>query len=118
MRLWVLVGGIGNCQLAGFVIDVGMALARTVDAIGPMKTRVEPLRAVGGAHLHRQHVAIFIIEGTGIVFSTEVAALKTPIGPGSSKTVEHLASIGLAAETLRLRKVCKGLLVRNRAPCP
>ena len=44
MRLRVLVGALGLDQLAGLEIDIEVALARAVDAIGPMKAGVEPLR--------------------------------------------------------------------------
>src|ERR1700722_12282928 len=44
MRLRMLVGGRRLRQLAGFEIDVEMALARPVDAISPMQAGVEPLR--------------------------------------------------------------------------
>src|SRR5205823_8121709 len=51
MRLRVLIGAVGGAQLAALVVDVVMALRRTVDAIGPMKAGVEPLRRVRRAHL-------------------------------------------------------------------
>ena len=49
MRLRMLVGRLGFHQLVGEGIDVEMALARAVDAIGPVQAGVEPLRAELGA---------------------------------------------------------------------
>ena len=49
VRLRMLVGGIGDRQLAGLVIDIEVALAGAVDAVGPVQAGVEPLRAVGRA---------------------------------------------------------------------
>src|SRR4029077_11265106 len=43
MRLRMLVGRGRLHELAGFEIDVVVALARAVDAIGPMQAGVEPL---------------------------------------------------------------------------
>src|SRR3546814_2611800 len=47
MRLRLLVGGGGLDQLAGAVVDVVVALARAVDAVGPVQAGVEPLRRIG-----------------------------------------------------------------------
>ena len=44
VRLGMLVGGARQRQLAGFVVDVVVALARAVDAVGPVQAGVEPLR--------------------------------------------------------------------------
>jgi hypothetical protein len=43
MGLRMFVGGFGFGELAGFVIHIEMALARTIDAVSPMQARVEPL---------------------------------------------------------------------------
>jgi hypothetical protein len=47
MRLRVLVGGLGLGQLAGFGVDIVVALAGAVDAVGPVQAGVEPLREFG-----------------------------------------------------------------------
>ena len=44
MRLGMLIGGLRLDELFGLVVDVIMALARTIDPIGPMEAGVEPLR--------------------------------------------------------------------------
>ena len=63
VRLRMLVGALRARQLAGLEIDVVVALARPVDAIGPVQAGVEPLRRIGRAHLRRQHVAQLVEEG-------------------------------------------------------
>ena len=83
MRLGMLVGGLRDRELAGLVVDVEVALAGAVDAVRPVQAGVEPLRAVGRAHLHRQHVAVLVEEGAGVLFRREVAALQAPVGPGA-----------------------------------
>ena len=56
VRLRMLVGRLRLGQLAGLEVDVEVALARPVDAVGPVQAGVEPLRRVRRRHLHRQHV--------------------------------------------------------------
>src|SRR3712207_9547300 len=51
VRLGMLVGRLGLHKLSGAVIDVVVALARTIDAVGPVQAGVEPLRRVRRAHL-------------------------------------------------------------------
>ena len=53
MRLGMLVGRLGLGQLAGLEVDIVVALARAIDAIGPVQAGIEPLRAVGRALLRR-----------------------------------------------------------------
>ena len=65
VRLRVLVGGRRCRQRARLVIDIEVALARAVDAIGPVQAGVEPLRAVRSSHLHGKHVAVLVEEGSG-----------------------------------------------------
>ena len=84
-------------QLAGFVIDIVMPLRGTIDAVGPMQTSVEPLRAVGCAALAGQDVAHLVIIGLGVFFGGEIATFPTPIGPSAGQTVEHLLRRRLAA---------------------
>ena len=118
VRLRVLVGAFGSAQLAGAVIDVIVTLGRPIDAIGPVEPGVEPLRRVRGAHLARQHQPQFVVEGAGILFALEIAALPGPIGPGAGQPVEALLGAGLAAAALPLRQHGERGLVRGAAPQP
>ena len=95
----MLVGRFRLRQLAGDGIDVVVALARAVDAVGPVQAGVEPLRRVRRGHLRGQHVAQLVEEGARIVFGVEIAALPAPIGPGAGETVEHLLGRCLADRT-------------------
>ena len=56
----MLVGRARLGQLAHLEVDIEVTLARTIDPVGPVKTRVEPLRAVRGGALGREHVAHLI----------------------------------------------------------
>ncbi len=103
VRLRVLVGAFRGTHLAGAVIDVIVALRRPIDAVGPVEPGVEPLRAVGRAHLARQHHAQFVVEGAGILLAIEIAAFPAPIGPGAGEPVEALLGAGLGAAALGLR---------------
>ena len=111
-----------------------MPLAGAVDAIGPVQAGIEPLRAVGRAHLPGQHVAHLVVEGLGVVLGVEIAALPAPIGPGAGHAVEHLAGrwsrrpvlapsglgVGLVApQPLRARPFPRPVRRRRRAcrPC-
>ena len=116
MRLRMLVGRLRFGQLAGERIDVVVALARAVDAIGPVQAGVEPLRRIGRADLRGEHVAQLVEEGLGIVFRIEVAAFPAPVGPGAGQTVEHLLGGMLADITFLLRQSAQRLLVGDRAP--
>ena len=91
VRLRPLVGGVGGMGDAVAMIDVPMALARTVDAVGPVQAGVEPLRRVGRADLRRQHEAMLVVEGAGVGLAVEVAALPAPVGPGAGHAMEDLA---------------------------
>ena len=111
VRLRVLVGRGRAGQFAALVIDVEMALARAVDAVGPVQAGVEPLRRVGGGHLHGQHEAHLVVEGAGVGLGLEIAALPAPIGPGAGQTVEDLLGRGFAG-------FGRGALGRDLAPQP
>src|SRR4029079_17495653 len=84
--LRMLISGGGTNEFARSKIDVEMALARSVYAIGPMQAGVEPLRRVGRSLLCRQHVAHLFVEGARVVFRIEIAALPAPISPGPRET--------------------------------
>src|SRR5262245_6964340 len=118
MRLRVLVGRLRGLDLAGGEVRVVMALARAVDAVGPMEPGVEPLRAVGRAHLLGEHVAKLVEEGARILLGGEISGLPAPIGPGPGQPVEHLAGVGFADEALILGKRLECPLVGNRPPEP
>ncbi len=118
MRLRVLVGGGGLHQLLFPVVDIEVTLARPIDAIGPVEAGVEPLRAVGRAHLHGEHVAVLVVEGAGIGLRREVAALPAPIGPGAGEAIEDLAGIRLAADARLRVEGRERALIGGRAPEP
>ena len=118
MRLRVLVGRRGGGQFAGDVVDVHVALAGAVDAVGPVQAGVEPLRRVRGGHLHGEHVAVLVVECAGVFLGGEVATLLAPVGPGAGKAVEDLTSIGFTAGAVRLGEFGQRALVRDRAPEP
>ncbi len=118
MRLRMLVGRLRFGQLAGEGIDVIMALAGTVDAIGPMQAGVEPLRRVRRDHLLGQHEAQLVIERLGVFFRGEVAALPAPIGPAAGEAVEHLLGGEFADIALVLGQAGERLGVGHRAPQP
>ena len=96
------------------MVDEPMALARTVDAVGPVQAGVEPLRRVGRADLRRQHEAMLVVEGAGIVFAVEVAALPAPVGPGAGHALEHLA--GAASRCRSARPAATRRARLRRAP--
>ena len=95
-----------------------MTLARAIDAVGPVQPGIEPLRAVGRAHLHGEHVAKLVEEGARVLFGGEIAALPAPIGPGAGQPVEHLLCVGFAAEALVLGQRLERPFVRDRPPEP
>ena len=118
VRLRMLVGGRRAGQLAGLEVDVVVALARAVDAVGPVQAGVEPLRRVRRHLLRRQHVAQLVEEGAGVGLAVEIAALPAPVGPGAGEPVEDLAGVDLAAEALGLRAGRRAPCRRHRAPQP
>ena len=116
MRLRMLVGAGRFRQLAALEIDVVMPLPRTVDAVGPVQAGVEPLRAVGRAHLRGQGVAHLVVIGPSVRLGREISALPAPIGPGAGEAVEDLPRRGLAAEPLRLGQLGELRVIGDRAP--
>src|SRR5262249_15349591 len=99
MRLRMLVGALRGVHRSRPVIDVILALARAVDPIGPVETRVEPLRRVGRGLLGGEHVTELVEEGFGIRLAVEVAAFPAPIGPGAGEPVEYPARIAFGDVT-------------------
>jgi len=112
----MLVGRLGLDEFAGLEVDVIMALAGPVDAIGPMEASVEPLRRIGRGHLARKHEAHLVVIGAGVLFAVKVSSLPAPIGPGAGEAVEHLPGRGLRAHALFLGHGAHRRLVGNRAP--
>ena len=102
MGLGALVGRGSPGQRPGLVVDIVVALAGAVDAVGPVQARVEPLRRVRRRHLARQHEAHLVEIGAGVGLAVEIAALPAPVGPGAGEAVEDLPGVGLAAG-LRIR---------------
>jgi hypothetical protein len=118
MRLRMLVRALGRNQLVGEGVDIEVALAGAVDAIGPVQAGVEPLRAVGGNALRGKHVGKFIAEGEGVFFGGKIAALPAPIRPGTSQAVEHLAAIHFRTIALGFRQLGERSFVGDGAPQP
>ena len=116
MRLRMLVSGLGLGQLAGEGVDIEMALARTVDAIGPVQASVEPLWRVRRDALGGEHVGKLIAEGESIFFGREILALPAPIGPGAGEAIENLTRVDFRAITLHLRQILHGSRIGNGAP--
>ena len=112
----MLVSRLRLDELAGLEVDVIMALARPIDAIGPMEAGVEPLRRIGRGHLAREHEAHLVVIGARVVLAVEIAGLPAPIGPGAGEAVEHLLRRGLGAHALFLRQRAQRRLVGDRAP--
>ena len=118
MRLRMLVSRLRFCQFARERIDVIMALAGAIDAVGPMKPGVEPLRRVRRDHLLGEHEAQLVEERLRVFFRREILALPAPIGPAAGEAIEHLLGRELADETLGFREQGERLGVGHRAPQP
>jgi hypothetical protein len=114
----MLVGRFRFGQLAGLPVHVIVALAGSVDAIGPVQAGVEPLRRIRRHHLLGQHVAQLVVERARVVFGGKVAALPAPIGPAAGEAVEHLLGGELADIALGFGQRGQGLGVRHRTPQP
>ncbi len=78
-------------------IDSVMSLRRSLDAVGPVQTGVEPLRRIGGGHLSGQHIAGLVEEDPRVVLAGKVAAFPAPIGPAAGQSAKYLPGIGLLA---------------------
>ena len=112
----MLVGRLRLDELAGLEVDVIMALARPVDAIGPMEAGVEPLRRIRRRDLAREHEAHLVVIGARVLLPVEIAGLPAPIGPGAGEPVEHLFRRDFRAITVGLGKMLERLLVGDRPP--
>ncbi len=78
MRLRMLVGRLRLGQLAGEGVDVEMALAGAVDAVGPVQAGVEPLRRVRRDALGGEHVGELVAEGERVVLATRNSRPSSP----------------------------------------
>ncbi len=112
----MLVGRLRLDELAGLEVDVIMALARPVDAIGPMEAGVEPLRRIRRGDLAGEHEAHLVVIGARVLLRVEIAGLPAPIGPGAGEPVEHLFGRDFRDVALGLGKMLERLLVRGRPP--
>jgi hypothetical protein len=102
VRLRVLVGRRRRGHLAAAEVDEPVALARAVDAVGPVQPGVEPLRRIGRGDLRGQHVAHLVEIGARVLLGVEVAALPAPVGPRAGEAIEDLLGRALAALALAL----------------
>ena len=116
MRLRMLVARLRLDQLAGLEVDVEMALAGTVDAIGPVQAGVEPLRRVRRDALGREHETELVMEGRGILLGGEIAALPAPVGPAAGEAVEDLLRRDLGAVAFAFGQLGESGLVGDRTP--
>ena len=112
----MLVGRLRLDELARLEVDVIVALARPIDAIGPMEAGIEPLRRIGRGDLTGEHEPHLVEIGARVLFAVEIAGFPAPIGPGAGEAVEHLLGGGLRAEALVLRQRPERGLVGDRAP--
>ena len=116
MRLRMLVGRFRLGELAGLPVDVIVALAGAINAVGPVQAGVEPLRRVRRDHLLGEHVPQLVEEGAGVRFAIEVAALPAPIGPATGETIEHLLCGQFADVALRFGQSIQRIGIRYRTP--
>ncbi len=118
MRLRMLIGRLRFRQLAGLPVDIVVALAGAIDAVGPMQAGVEPLRRVRRDHLLGELPAQFVEERQRVFLRREVAALPAPIGPAAGEAIEYLLGRGLADDALVLGQRRQGVSVGYRTPQP
>ena len=116
MGLRVFVRIYRFCQLAGFEIDIMVALCRPINAISPVQAGVEPLRRIGRGHLRGQHIAHFVKIGFCIALGAEMPALPAPIAPGPGEAVKHLLGGGFRAIARALGQLAERGFIGHRAP--
>ena len=95
-----------------------MALARAIDAIGPVQAGIEPLRRIRRDHLAGEHEAMLVEEGLCVFLGLEITALPAPIGPATGKTIKHLPCAHLGTVALVGGEFRKCRIVGNRTPEP
>jgi len=90
VRLGVRVRIVREPKLAGLGVGDPVALCWSIDAIRPVEPGVEPLGAVGRAHLVDHHVLEFVLERLGVLGGIEVAVLFAPEPPAAREAMDHL----------------------------
>jgi hypothetical protein len=116
MGLRMLIRRFRFGELAGLVVHIVVSLSWAVDAVGPVQAGIEPLRAVRGRALGRQHEAHFVEIGLRVGLRGEIAALPAPVGPGAGQPVEDLLGRGFPAEPLVHGKLGQRVFVGHRPP--
>jgi hypothetical protein len=91
MRLRVLVGRGRLGQHAGLWVAVIVALARAIDAVGPVQAGVEPLRRVRRHHLAGEHEAQLVHEGGGVFLGQRRLIRHGPPEEGRDRVLLDLA---------------------------
>src|SRR5689334_19724580 len=95
-----------------------MPLRRAIDAIGPMKPRIEPLRRIGRTDLPGEHQTDLVVKSGRVLLRFEIAALPAPIGPGPGHAVEDLAGASFATVTGALGQRRESRLIGGAPPQP
>src|SRR4051812_9723429 len=98
MWLRALIGRSGPFEHAINGINKIMALGLAGDAIAFVKPGIEPLRAVGHAHLVQDGINQFLIKYLCVLFSGEIAIAFAPHAPAIGHAVGYLFGGGFAAE--------------------
>src|SRR5437762_5525764 len=81
-----------------------MSLLFSFDPVTFIQASVEPLRAIGYAHLGQDRIHQFLIENLCIFFRSKIVVTFAPNSPAISQAVSDLLCAGLAAKTtIRLR---------------
>ncbi len=111
VRLGALVGGAGPGQDPGVRVDVVVALGGPAEAVGVVKTRVEPLGRVGRRDLGGEHGAELVVEGACVRWSVEIAIFLAPVHPAARQPVEDLPGVPLASQDRPPLPVEQGLAV-------
>ena len=93
-----------------------MPLPRAINSVGPVQAGVEPLRAVWGGALCRQHEPHFVHISLRVSFGAEIATFPAPIGPGPGQTVKHLLGAAFTRYPVFFRQLCHRFFIRNMAP--
>ena len=116
VRLRMFVGGLRLHQFSIGEIDIEMALAGAIDAIGPVQAGVEPLRRIGRRHLRCEHEAQFVAKRLRVLLAVEVTALPAPVGPGAGEAVEDLFGGNFGCVSLVFRQIGEGFRIGDRSP--
>jgi len=93
-------------------VYVVVTLAGSINAIRPMKARVEPLRRVRSTFLGGKHVTKLVKERAGVFFFVEVTTFPAPICPCACQAIKDLAAIDLGTKASFFFKFVDRLFVR------